>query len=104
MAEFWIVLFAALLSFGVGVHMPKSAIDDGFAVARRFCHGSIFGAVIGAIAGGFLLLFGDLTNLGKASPQWFWFIMGIVCGTLGGLGTLKRRLQRDQTTSDSGWY
>src|SRR5262245_39862618 len=88
MAEFLIVLFAALLSFGVGVHMAKSAIDDGFAVARRFCNGAIFGAVIGGISGVLLSLFGDL---GKASPESFWFLMAVGCGMLGGLGALKSR-------------
>ena len=88
MAEFLIVLFAVLLSFGVGVRIPKSAIDDGFAVARRFCHGAIFGTVIGGITGGLLSLFGDL---GKASPESFWFLMAVGCGMLGGLGALKSR-------------
>jgi hypothetical protein len=89
MAEFLIVLFAVLLSFGVGVHMPNSAIHDGFAVARGFCHGAIFGAVIGGIAGVLLLLFGDLANLVEASPEWFWLLMAIGCGMLGGLGALR---------------
>ena len=68
--------------------MPESAIDDGFAVARRFCHGAIFGAVIGGITGGLLSLFGDLE---KTSPESFWFLMAVGCGMLSGLGALKSR-------------
>lgn len=69
-------------------------------VGKRFCRGGIFGAVIGGIAGVFLSLFGDLTKLGKASPRWFWVITAILCGIRGASGALKRRLQRDQTTSN----